>query len=674
MTARGWRDSATGALALAVVVLALGCGGSGITVGDGGFLDGGGDGQVPLVDEDGDRIADQHENRAEGVDTDGDGTPDYLDDDSDDDGISDRIEAGDDDLATPPIDSDGDGIPDFRDNDSDNDGLADGDEDTNHNGVVDPGETDPRHADTDGDGVSDLVEVVAGTDPQDPSDNPQARGNFVFLVPYQGTAQPPEDTLRFRTNIQKIDLYFLEDISVSMEAELQAIHDNVETMIDDLTCDPGETAASCAADCPSTCGDAACDPGETPLNCPADCLGTCGDGVCVGNENPTSCAADCPSTCGNGACDGGETPGTCPSDCPGTCGDGICHAGEQPAVTGCIPDIWSGVGVFGTSSSKAACGGSSSCASGENGSFSYRNLQDIQADPQVTKTALPSQCWGQPCWEPGLVGVFHTVTGMGTTAAVNAGYTMPPMAVDEPPGCAAGYRGYPCFRPDSLPIVLLIGDEPFSQCYLPDGGSANNCDSSTKTVMNPREFPNVAGAVNALGAKIIGIQGNGGGTQLQTDMEELCKQTSSVDSAGNPYRFDGADAAAGTAIAAGVRELAATLPLDLTVRALDDASDSVDAVAAFVHHLQTFDPGTTECQTWSDQLDTDLDGFDDEYLAVPPGFPVCWKIVVKDNVTVPATGQVQIFKATLELRGNVATLLDTRTVYFVVPPDVSIPG
>jgi hypothetical protein len=659
------------AIALALAVAGLfGCGGNGIRPGDGGLHDAAPDGEPPLTDEDGDLISDVQENRAEAVDTDGDGTPDYLDDDSDGDGIPDRIEAGDDDLATPPVDSDGDGLPDFRDVDSDNDGIPDGDEDLHG--------TDPRKADTDGDGVSDLVETVAGTDPLDPADNPQAHGNFVFLEPYQRPPEPPEDTLRFRTNITKVDLYFLEDISVSMEAELQAIHDNVVVMVDELTCDPGETPTSCALDCPATCGDGSCDPGETPTSCPYDCFGTCGDGICVANENPTSCPADCPSTCGNTVCDAGETPLTCPSDCAGTCGDGICHAGEQPAVTGCIPSIQTGVGVFGTSSggTSAQClptsGGS--CDQTKSGHLSYRNLQSIQGDPQVTKAALPSQCWGNGCWEPGLAAIFHTVTGMGTASATAAGYTMPALAADEPAACPAGYRGYPCFRPDSLPIILLIGDEPFSQCYLPDGGSANNCNSSTKTTMSPRSFPIVAGAVNALGAKIIGVKGSGALAELTADMEELGKETGSVNAAGVPYVYSGADAAAGTAIAAAVRELTSTLPLDLSVTIEDDPSDSVEAVAAFVDHLETFTPGTTECQAWPDQHDSNADGRNDEYLGVPPGFPVCWKIVVKQNDTVPATSEVQIFKAIVKLRGNISTLLDTRIVYFVVPPDLPIPG
>ena len=52
----------------------------------------------------------------------------------------------------PAVDSDGDGLPDLN-------------EDTNRNGLVDPGETDPAKADTDGDETPDGAEVRLGTDP-----------------------------------------------------------------------------------------------------------------------------------------------------------------------------------------------------------------------------------------------------------------------------------------------------------------------------------------------------------------------------------------------------------------------------------------------------------------------------------------------------------------------------
>ena len=56
-------------------------------------------------------------------DTDGDGRPDFADDDDDGDHLTDVIELGDD--PTAPRDTDGDGTPDFRDLDSDGDTIAD---------------------------------------------------------------------------------------------------------------------------------------------------------------------------------------------------------------------------------------------------------------------------------------------------------------------------------------------------------------------------------------------------------------------------------------------------------------------------------------------------------------------------------------------------------------------
>ncbi|MDG6224045.1 MAG: hypothetical protein QCI82_00865 [Candidatus Thermoplasmatota archaeon] len=47
--------------------------------------------------------------------------------------------------------------------DSDNDGLNDTEEDKNRNGILDPGETDPTKMDTDGDGMSDKMELDGWT-------------------------------------------------------------------------------------------------------------------------------------------------------------------------------------------------------------------------------------------------------------------------------------------------------------------------------------------------------------------------------------------------------------------------------------------------------------------------------------------------------------------------------
>jgi gliding motility-associated-like protein len=188
------------------------------------------------ADSDGDCIPDTIEkgpNGATPVDTDGDGTPDYLDLDSDNDGILDSYENSVCTPAVPLCDTDGDGIPNYLDLDSDNDGVMDvieaGGTDANNDGEVDgpigsngipvnanggstPNDTDadgnvdpydvdddgdgidtidedvnvdgdPRNDDTDsdgipnyldidsdGDGVTDAQELIDGTDPVDPCD------------------------------------------------------------------------------------------------------------------------------------------------------------------------------------------------------------------------------------------------------------------------------------------------------------------------------------------------------------------------------------------------------------------------------------------------------------------------------------------------------------------------
>ncbi|MFH0899057.1 MAG: SBBP repeat-containing protein [Pseudomonadota bacterium] len=108
------------------------------------------------ADSDADWIGDGDEvvNAASPVDTDGDETIDALDDDSDDDGVLDAVEAGDTSLETPAIDTDRDGKPDFRDSNSDNDSVAD--DSDNCRTVVNDDQTD-----SDGDGIGDACDYPA---------------------------------------------------------------------------------------------------------------------------------------------------------------------------------------------------------------------------------------------------------------------------------------------------------------------------------------------------------------------------------------------------------------------------------------------------------------------------------------------------------------------------------
>ncbi len=88
-------------------------------------------------------------------DTDGDGTPDYLDTDDDNDGINtiDEVSGGSD---PADLDSDGDGVPDYLDAynanvDDDGDGISNGVEDTN-------GDGNPYNDDCDNDGTPNFLD------------------------------------------------------------------------------------------------------------------------------------------------------------------------------------------------------------------------------------------------------------------------------------------------------------------------------------------------------------------------------------------------------------------------------------------------------------------------------------------------------------------------------------
>jgi len=197
------------------------CGGCGIACDAGLACFAGACGMRPTVDGDGDTISDFDEQSSIPRDTDGDGTPDYMDDDSDGDGISDADEAGDAEVMTPPIDTDGDGTPDFQDLDADNDGIDDADEITLG--------TDPTDSDTDGDGESDGVEVSGGTDPLDPLDNLASRGDFTFDLVPGGMART--DTLEFDPQIRKADVLFLVDTTGSMGGTITGLRTELNNIV-----------------------------------------------------------------------------------------------------------------------------------------------------------------------------------------------------------------------------------------------------------------------------------------------------------------------------------------------------------------------------------------------------------------------------------------------------------
>jgi hypothetical protein len=112
----------------------------------------------------------------------------------------------------------------------------------------------------------------------------------------------------------------------------------------------------------------------------------------------------------------------------------------------------------------------------------------------------------------------------------------------------------------------------------------------------------------------------------------------------------------------------ANVPFDVGATPLDDPTDLEDATR-FIAYLEASAAGTALCTAWPDLADSDGEGHPDRFLRLPPGTPVCWDVHAAVNTFVEPTDEPQMFVATIEVRGGPGeTLLDSRDVYFLVPP------
>lgn len=513
------------------------------------------------LDSDGDTISDREEGFAPD-DTDSDGIPDRLDLDSDNDGIPDSTEAGDTDLNTPARDTDSDLIADYRDPDSDNDGLSDADE-------LLVG-TNPLLADTDGDGVTDLVEVGAcpagdptcASDATDPTSSPRTRGDFVFFEPYMEAPDPLRDTLSFATDLRIADVYFLMDTTGSM----------------------GGAIASLKA--------------------------------------------------------GLSTPGT----------------GLIDRVRAVIPDVWFGVGGF-DDYQQAPYGYASS------GDKAYYHLQDLTGDIPTAQAAvnLLATHYGGDGPEASFPALYAVASGNGL-----AGPSGWPSSRASGAGgfaaCAADRSvGWPCFRNSAVPIVVTITD--ITSHNGPAGEDPYSFGGPT--------YAEVVGAATGSRIRAIGIAVSGGG---RSHLESMATATGAVDAAGTPLVSNWTiGTAIGDSVVSQIQTLANQTPIDISVVFQDDASDAVDTFAAFVDHIEANTAGVPGRCDAVPAVDTDGDGYPDTFRGVRPGTPVCFDIIVKQNDTVMPTTSPQVFRANLNVLGDGFTPLDTREIFFLVPPHVEVP-
>lgn len=548
--------------------------------GDGGTL--GPDGSVPAscdpTDTDGDGIADAVEGTG---DPDGDGIPNYLDDDSDGDGIPDSVEARSDDPCRP-ADTDRDGVPDFLDLDSDNDGVPDADEIANG--------TDPTNGDTDGDGLSDLVEQAAGTDPND-SRSTIPDTDFAVVLPYNGAHVP--ERLRFNTNINQADVFFLVDMTGSMGGErtnlinglLSVVIPGIQAEVRDV-----QFGAGGFDDYPYS-------------------------GYGGGYDLPFYLLREiAPAEQDVGGWSIAAGPTSCPRDASTR------DIGRISGAPNGRPDILEAVEGL-------------PCHGGADGPESY----------------VPA--------------MWATATGRGLSWPNDSstGGPVPDKSCPMIPDEMGLRRGYPCFRPGSLPIILLFGDADFHNG--PGGASSYNFPAPT--------YDEAVAELNGIGARVMGVYS--GGSTARGHYEAIARDTGAVRVDGTPLVFDISSNGTGltAAVVEAVRDLVGGTPQDVNTTTENVAGnpDEFDA-RGFIKSIIPREgyngtlSGPMPGVTYTSKDDT-------TFYQVIPGTDVEFDIDFWNDVRPPAT-TAQVFRARIVVMGNNVARLDERMVYIIVPPDGAV--
>ncbi len=561
------------------VALLTGCSAGDLTTGYVSTGDGGGDDdtigdgdRVPGCragdDMDGDGLADGLEGSD---DPDGDGIPNREDDDSDGDGIPDAEEQ----RGREPCvftDSDGDGTPDYLDTDSDNDGLSDGEE-------REAG-TDPTAVDTDGDGVTDLGEVRGtGSDPLDPEDG-LPEGDFFVVLPY---GESERRTLTFGTDIEVADVFFLVDMTGSMQGErtnlirglLDVIIPGIQAEIDNVWFGAGGFD-------------------DFPYG-----------GYGSGNDQPFYLLKGMgPDDEDRGAWSITAGATACPRN-PATKDIGEITGGPNGR-----PDILDAVEGL-------------PCHNGGDGAESY----------------VPA--------------LWATATGMGLSWPSGSIPSRTCEAVADRPGMP---RGYPCFRPGALPIILLFGDAPFHNG--PGGSQPYSFTAPT--------FDEAVTELTGIGARVIGIHSGGS----PGDMEAMATATGAVRADGTPlvFRISGNGSGLDRTIVDAVRELVGGTPQDVNTRTENvpgnpDDFDATQFIVGIVP-IEGYGPDGVPGTGYDSKDET-------TFYRVIPGTQVEFRVDFRNDVR-RAGATAEIFKAKIIVVGNGVADLDSRNVYIVVPPDGGI--
>ena len=528
--------------------------------------------------------------------------------DTDGDGIADQREG--------PGDNDGDGTPNVGDTDSDGDGISDMEE----GGGGDPcapadsdgdGVPDFLDLDSDNDGIPDADEVAAGTDPTNGDTDGDGLSDLVERAagtdPMDPSSRIPDTdfavVLPYNGDRAERTLRFGTAINqadvyflVDMTGSMRGERTNLITGL------VGTIIPGIQAEVPNVqFGAGGLD------DYPCSTLDGCGGSYGGANDLPYYNLRDiAPFDEDLGSWSIAAGPTTCPSN-PATSDIGTISGSPNGR-----PDILEAVEGL-------------PCHSGADGEESY----------------VPA--------------MYSTASGDGLTWPTGS---IPPRGACPTYPDETGSRvGYPCFRPGSLPIILLFGDWAFH----------NDPTGAASYSFGGPSYADTLAALTGIGARVIGIFS---GTTGRDDYESVARDTGAVRADGSPLVFDIDSTGSGldSTVVDAVRDLVGGTPQDVDTETENVAGNPDDFDATLfiksIIPLEGYNGGVSGPMPGVTYESKDMTTF----YQVIPGTQVDFTIDFWNDVRMPAE-TAQVFRARIIVMGNGVARLDQREVYIVVPPD-----
>ena len=286
--------------------------------------------------------------------------------------------------------------------------------------------------------------------------------------------------------------------------------------------------------------------------------------------------------------------------------------------------------------------------------------------------AYPRHSGANGC-ESGVEALYQVASGAG----VSWGGSIPPRSCPVIPDETGLRRGYPCFRPGSLPIVILVSDAPFHE-PLPAGWPLDTLEGASCTysdVPSAQRYDAALTALQNIGARVLSLSTDSipsnPGYPATAQLCNVARDTGAVRADGTPLCFElgpNGDMIRMEVINA-VAELVGGTPQDVSTTTENVAGNPDDFNATlFIKSIVPFEgygadgvPGARPGISYASKDTT-------TFYQVIPGTQVEFTVDFWNDVRPPAD-VAQVFQARIIVVGNGVARLDERKVYIIVPPE-----